>query len=646
MRFSTKLSVFITLLTGLAVFITLIVSSLSFFQLLSENTEKHIVAVATMVDNHLISSPPEKLNPWLREVMTQFDITRILLSSETGNIFEQSLPKDMPSLLRAQHEHTLTLDLLAQPGMRVQITYLDPIPYYYNAIFFTLPMLIGGGLIILLLVVSISRLQSSLSGQARLENRAVNILQGARGDDARGSAGEWPAKVGSAMDTLLSELSVVSEQRYRLDALIRAFAAQDAKTGLNNRLFFENQLATLLEEHDQAGSHGVVMIIRLSDVETLRDSWGSGPLEGYLYTLINLLSSFVMRYPGGLLARYFSSDFAVLLPHRTIKEADIFASQLLNAVDALPSNRMININNILHIGISAWRHGQSKEQVMEHVEIATRNAVLQGANNWSVYDDNLPEKGRGSVKWRTLLELVLKQGGPRFYQKPSVNQKGIVDHREIMCRIFDGEQEILSAEYMPMVDQFGLSEQYDRVVVSRLLPLLHFWPEETLAVQISVDSLCRLTFQRWIRNTLMQCQKSIRSRIIFELAEADVCQHIGRLRNIVRLITALGVRVAVTQAGLTVVSTTYIKLLDVTLIKLHPGLVRNIAKRTENQLIVKSLVESCNGSRTRVFASGVRTRSEWQTLMDNGVAGAQGDFIAPLQLLDSDMKKYSQRYSV
>ncbi len=55
-----------------------------------------------------------------------------------------------------------------------------------------------------------------------------------------------------------------------------------------------------------------------------------------------------------------------------------------------------------------------------------------------------------------------------------------------------------------------------------------------------------------------------------------------------RLVNALGVRVAVVQAGLTLVGTSWIKQLDAELIKLHPGLARNIEKRSENQLLVQS----------------------------------------------------------
>ena len=86
--------------------------------------------------------------------------------------------------------------------------------------------------------------------------------------------------------------------------------------------------------------------------------------------------------------------------------------------------------------------------------------------------------------------------------------------------------------------------------------------------------------------------------------------------------------------------------MNVELLKLHPSLVRNIEKRTENQLLVQSLVEACTGTNTQVYATGVRSRGEWQTLTERGVAGGQGEFFAASQPLDTNVKKYSQRYSV
>lgn len=127
----------------------------------------------------------------------------------------------------------------------------------------------------------------------------------------------------------------------------------------------------------------------------------------------------------------------------------------------------------------------------------------------------------------------------------------------------------------------------------------------------------------------MQCEKSHRRRIIFELAEADVCQYIGRLQPVMRLVNALGIRIAVVQAGLTLVGTSWIKQLDVEVIKLHSGLSRNIEKRSENQLLVQSTVETCKGMPVQVFATGVLSRSEWQVLSQCGVTGGQGEFLPP-----------------
>lgn len=646
MRLTTKLSAFMTLLTGLAIFATLVGCSLSFFNAAHEKVNHRVLAVATIIDNELVTSSPQILLARLNEVMVPVDITEIHLSLGDKVVYEHALKQVYNPAGNQYGYRSVTVELMKHPGMFVSLTFRDPVSNYYNSLFNTVPLTLAVGFMIVVLFFAIRWMKKQLAGQELLERRATRILNGERSSEVRGSVLEWPTRASSALDVLLSDLQNASEQRSRMDTLIRAFAAQDAKTGLNNRLFFDNQLATLLEDQEQVGAYGVVMIIRLPDFDTLHDTWGRPATEEYLFTLINMLSTFVMRYPGALLARYFRSDFAVLLPHRTLKEADGIASQLLTAIDTLPPTRMLDSSDMLHIGICAWRSGQTKEQVMENAEVATRHASLQGANSWSVYDDKLPEKGRGNVKWRTLIEQALRRGGPRFYQKPAVMRDGYTHHREIMCRIFDGEQEVLSAEYIPMVRQFGLFEQYDRQLITRTLPLLGFWPEETLAVQITVDSLIRAPFQRWLRDTLMQCEKSLRKRIIFELAEADVCQHISRLQSVIRLIKALGSRVAIVQAGLTVVSTAYIKALDVELIKLHPGLVRNIEKRTENQLFVQSLVEACNGTQTQVFATGIRTRGEWQTLVEKGVSGAQGDFFAASAPLDSNVKKYSQRYSV
>ncbi|MFC0228120.1 RNase E specificity factor CsrD [Serratia aquatilis] len=643
MRFTTKLSALITLLVALAMFLMLMGCSYSFFYVTQDRMERRLEALATSLDQAMLLGPVQEHPSWLPLVMRPLGIVSISVDTETSNLFSYRLPKIKLPWGAVYDYRQVSLGMVQHPGVMLNVTYLDPFASDVRSLQSTAAMTVSIIVMLVILLFSLRWLREQAVGEERLEYRARRILKGEREEVLKGDVREWPASVSSALDRLLADLAEAREERSRVDTLIRAFAAQDAKTGLNNRLFFDNQLTTQLEDE---GSHGIVMMVRLPDFDTLRDVHGNAAVQELMYSLVNLLSTFVMRYPAALLARYFHSDFTVLLPHRTLKEADVIAAQLVKAIDSLPSTALIDRETFLHIGIVAYRSGQTTEQIIDYAEQATRNATLQGENGWYVYDSNVPEKGRGSVKWRTLLEQMLARGGPRLYQKPAVTVEGEVHHREIMSRIYDGTQELLPSEYMPLIKQLGLAEKYDRLQINRIIPLLALWPEETLAFPLCVDSLLQRSFQRWLRDTLLQCEKSHRQRILIELAEADVCQHIDRLRPMLRLLTGLGCRLAVSQAGLTVVSTSYIKSLPVEIVKLHPGLVRSIDRRDENKLFVQSLTGACEGTRAKVFAASVRTRNEWQTLKERGILGGQGDFFAPPEPIDVNRKKYSRRYRV
>ncbi len=644
MRFTTKLTAVITLLVALAMFLMLVGVSFSFYQVVFDNTKVRWNAIATTIDQTLVTEPIDDLNKWVPIVMRASGALSMEIKSSTGVLFSSKRPTQYNPPESVNMVNTTDIPLLQNPGLILRVTYVDPTSSYTRSLSSTIAVSVSILLMIAILLLSLRWLREQTKGVELLERRARRVLLGERESIGSGDMSEWPYAASSAIDKLLVELLEAREERGRVDTLIRAFAALDAQTGLNNRLFFDNQLTTQLEE---PGSHGIVMMVRFPDFDLMRDTYGKSIVEELQYSLVNMLSTFVLRYPSALLARYFNSDFTVLLPHSSLKEADGIASQLVNSIDSsMPTTFGIDKESFMHIGITAFRSGQTAEQIIDCAEQAARNAALQGSNSWSIYDDKVPEMRRGSVRWRTLLEQMLSHGGPELYQKPAIMVNGVVHHREIMTRIFDNGQVLLPTEFMPLVQQLGLSERFDRQVITKVLPLLARWPEEVLAVSINIDSLLQHSFQIWLRDILMQLEKAQRQRILFELAEADVCQHIDRIRPIVKLIQALGCRVAVSQAGLTVVSTSYLKLLHIEIVKLHPGLVRNIDRRIENQLFLRSLAGACEGSRVKIFAASVLSRDEWQCLRNNGIGGGQGDFFAPAEPVMASKKKYSRHYRV
>ncbi|KAA5967714.1 MULTISPECIES: RNase E specificity factor CsrD [unclassified Pantoea] len=649
MRLTTKLSAFITFLSLLAMSLMLAGCAFSFFWFSHQRVEHRAQILAVQVDQAMLTQTPDQLHTWLTSIMPIMNAEQILLHNGRQTLL--TLSRHENPMLEDEPNRFIQFEvpLMHQTGLQLRVVTLDPAKTWLRSITgtSTLGILFTIILVMSLMLLMMHRwLSRQWRGMEHLEVRAEAIINGERGVMPKRGVDEWPPKASRALDLLLVDVQEAAEQRVRIDTLIRTFAAQDGRTGLNNRLFFDNQLATLLEDQEDVGTHGVVMMVRLPDLDTLQETLEPALVDEYLFNFVNMLSTFVLRYPGALLARYFRSDFAVLLPHRSLKEANSIADQLINAVDSLPPMRQVNRDDLIHIGISAWHSGQTVPQVMENAEMATRRAALLGGNNWTNGAGNPQDAGRGSVRWRTLLENTLSRGGPRLYHKPAVNIEGKVQHRVMLTRIFDGDKEVLAAEYMPLVQQLGMADAWDRQLMTRIAALSELWPEETLVIPLTMSSLLQRPFVLWLQNMLLQCPKGQRKRFLFELAEADVCQHINRLTPVFRALKAFGCRVAVNQAGLTVVSSAYIRQLPLELIKLDAGLVRNIERRTENQLFVQSLLEVCKSTGIQVFATGVRTRSEWQTLVSLGIAGGQGDFFAPSLPVNSNVKKYSQRYRI
>ncbi len=77
MRLTTKFSAFVTLLTSLTIFVTLIGASLSFYNGIQLKMANRVQALATVLDNRLVSMSFEQIEPQMDELMTPVDAIRI-----------------------------------------------------------------------------------------------------------------------------------------------------------------------------------------------------------------------------------------------------------------------------------------------------------------------------------------------------------------------------------------------------------------------------------------------------------------------------------------------------------------------------------------------------------------------------------------
>lgn len=330
-----------------------------------------------------------------------------------------------------------------------------------------------------------------------------------------------------------------------------------------------------------------------------------------------------------------------MLPQQSAKDVRLFTNQMLNALERLVPPAPLELDNWCHIGMTSFVSGERRGRIMDEADMALRSAQLQGSNNWFAFKkEQQTEDARGSVRWRTLLDAVLDADAIQLHQQPVINASdGHILQRELLARIRDENGlQIKASRFLPAVEQVGFTIRMDKQVVSQALATLKLMPSsEVFSVNLNVASLLERSFVRWLRDELLQTPRTVLNRLSFEVTEGALVKHLDAMRPIARMMIGLGCKLVVDQAGRTIVSTHYIKDLNIDYIKLHRSLVREINLRQENQLFVRSMLGACGDSRAKVIAVGVENEKEWDVLKSLGVYAGQGRYFSPEMSLEKHL---------
>ncbi|WBA15063.1 RNase E specificity factor CsrD [Salinivibrio proteolyticus] len=628
MKLTNRLVAFVTLIVVCAIFVLFIGGAISFRQLGIDFISHYVDGMVEVIDQEMATEQRDNqyFSRWLPKMLKASDVTSLTIYSDAGILYQyEQIHYQAPT---TQQAITRDIPLANNPGFAVKLTFVPPYAEFAYSIG-PLSSLSAAILVIVLgLAWGIQWLRRQLYGSEVLEQRGRLILAGRLDEAQHGDTHEWPIPASAALTQLIEELKEARQERSRFDTFIRTNTFLDQLTGAANRVMFDNRLHTLASDD---ASQGSLILVRVADWEDLLEQQGQEGADALIQGMGSVLSNAIQRFPDAVLARYFASDFAILLVNQAGEEVHPFLSQLTNALNKLSPPDTLDADNWFHMGMTSFGAGERRGRLMDEAERALRAAQLEGHSGWSQFDKDIRRLDkRGSVRWRTLLESVMAGEGPMLYRQPVYARDGKTRlHYELLGRIKDENGKVLKASrFWPGVELVGMDVVFDKATVSRALWWLKTADHiDNYAINVSVHSLCQREFVIWLRDALLQTPRSILNRLLVEVSEGALVAQFDAARPCLRMIAALGCRLVVDQAGRTVVSTHYVKDIQPAYIKLHRSLVRNIHQRPENQLYLRSMLGACEATTTDVLAVGVETDLEWQVVKELGVVGGQGRLL-------------------
>lgn len=430
--------------------------------------------------------------------------------------------------------------------------------------------------------------------------------------------------VAGAMNTMVDRLKAMfAEEAARLEH-VRREANLDALTGLANRAYFMNQLASALSD-DDAAPHGTLLMLRLADLAGINRRAGREAADDLLRRIGGAFAGIVGAHPNAAAARLNGADFALIVP--STQDAAPLAEKLLRLLNDLVAAGLIDSERIGHIASGTYLHGQSAGSLLSRVDTALAAAENQSGLAWQQADSQSDQQATSNADWKKLLDGAIHAQRLRLIEFPVAGNAGQLLHLECPLRLKasdDGEW-LTAGSFMPMASRLAMTAELD-LAAARLALERIAAGASAVAVNLSGESIVDTAFRARLL-ALVGSRKELAPRLWLEVSEVGAFQHFAAFQAFCDALRPLGCRLGIEHFGRQFSEIGRLHGMGLDYLKVDGSFIRAIDSQSGNQAFLKGLCSIAHNIGLTVIAEGVHTPEELATLPELGFDGATGPAV-------------------
>jgi diguanylate cyclase (GGDEF)-like protein len=432
-------------------------------------------------------------------------------------------------------------------------------------------------------------------------------------------------QLSAAMNSTVMRLkAMLDEEAQRLEALRRE-VNHDSLTGLANRSYFMGHLRALTTAEDSPNS--TLILMRVAYLAEKNRRLGRESTDELLKQIAKTIDDFARRFSDGMAARLNGADFGLLLPGQN--EATRHANELLQLIISNTSAFTDN-QPIAFIGSSEFGFGIEISALLAQVDAALASAETTGHN--AAHQSPPLVSGKGPIsseQWMQMIQQSLERRWLKLVSYPVMSFSSQLVHNECPLRLMSGnEGEWLSAgQFFPVAERLGLSSELDLSAISLGLEELGRNPGlQGLAVNVSARSIEDDKFLSRLRSLLSTNPGNTR-RLWLEFTEHGALAHLDLFRRFCHEFSRSGCKIGLEHFGRQFSQIGKLHDLGLDYIKVDASFIREIDINNGNQPFLKGLTSIAHNMGMQVFAEGVSTSEEIQSLSILGFDGVTGPAV-------------------
>jgi membrane fusion protein, multidrug efflux system len=248
-------------------------------------------------------------------------------------------------------------------------------------------------------------------------------------------------------------------------------------------------------------------------------------------------------------------------------------------------------------------------------------AIAQKSNRSQSFTNLVENESQKYLYWQEKPEKLFEQGQfELWYQPVYESNTGVVLHNEVLLRWRDEQGNLyLPSEFMPDISSAGLLARVDRLVISKTINCLAYYPELQLSVNISESTFKVLNLiqdlQTWLNNANVEPK-----RLSLEITESAIASDSAALQFIQEL-KNLGCYLVIDDFCARQLSLVQCEELKIDAIKINHQFLPNL-----NTALGKAIL-AFSQSIAAVTAKYISDDTDLQLVKQAGLKGLQGNHL-------------------
>ena len=412
---------------------------------------------------------------------------------------------------------------------------------------------------------------------------------------------------------------------------IKHEAYKDGITALGNRNMFVEYYEKNIENSEQS-TFGSFAMIRCSELQAINQSRGYQKGDEYVKGVADIIKHISGTYAGSQLFRLNSSDFAVVLPHIPLKEAERFGENLQSRFTQYQQNQ--ELSSVANTGIVGYEKGKPLGELLSVVDNAMSMAQSKQINAWHVQREsdlvNNVSAGFGNQNWLKVINEVIESKRVHLVMQNIMPLgKSIKVYAEIQVRFKTEDNQVLpTASFLAMAEKLSMAVDIDKLIIDSSLEKVKSrnLSEKYFGLNVTASSAHNDQFVIWLERRLLK-DAHIASKLIFEVSEFGLQQNIKASKRFIDMVHRVGARVTVERFGVGLTSFKFFRDLKPDFIKMDASYTRGLEDDKNNQYFMRLMVDLAHRIGVNVFAEGVESQEEKHIIETLCLDGVQGYYI-------------------